>query len=143
MSLKKKRDKKSKQELHEEEASAKYSSLLVQSVKSLRKELKVVKSFECQKVIRKIKSFQESTFPTAIQQEIGLDRRPDDDHTHIPSIDFSKQNKHDAYDDVIVKGTEEEVNVVVNLGSHIREINKIEAKLKFIKNFNIDFADET
>jgi BUD22. len=59
MPLKKTKNQKDKQELYQEEAAAKYSSLFIQSKKSIRKELKVVKSFECQKIIRKIKDIKE------------------------------------------------------------------------------------
>ena len=47
------------EEIHKEEAASKYSSLIFQSKKAIRKEAKVVKSFECQKIIRKIKSLKD------------------------------------------------------------------------------------
>jgi len=60
----KKRIRKNKDELHQEEASAKHSSLVAMSTKSLHKEAKVVKSFECQKIVRKIKALKESSTST-------------------------------------------------------------------------------
>ena len=51
---------KNKYQIHEEIVSQKYSSLLYMSSKTLRKEAKIVKSFECQKIVRKIKEVKSS-----------------------------------------------------------------------------------
>lgn len=51
---------KNKYQIHEEIVSQKHSSLLYMSRKTLRKEAKVVKSFECQKIVRKIKELKSS-----------------------------------------------------------------------------------
>lgn len=49
---------KNKFQIHEETVAQKYSSIIYMSTKTLRKEAKVVKSFECQKVVRKIKDYK-------------------------------------------------------------------------------------
>ena len=54
----KKRKRPSVEEQHKEEAEARYSSLIAIASKSIRKEAKVVKSFECQKIVRKIKTLK-------------------------------------------------------------------------------------
>lgn len=55
---KKKQGKKSREELHQEEAADKLSKLVHISTKSLRKEAKAVKAFQCQKIVRKIKELK-------------------------------------------------------------------------------------
>jgi len=57
---KRKRSNSSIQEQHEEEVQKKYSRLVTIATKQLRKECKIVKSFECQKIVRKIKSINEN-----------------------------------------------------------------------------------
>jgi hypothetical protein len=57
---KNKRPKKSREELHQEEAADKHSKLVHMSTKSLRKEAKLVKAFHCQKIVRKIKEVKET-----------------------------------------------------------------------------------
>lgn len=99
MPLKKTKHKKDKQELHEEEAAAKYSSLFVQSKKSIRKELKVVKSFECQKIIRKIKDIKE-------------DQGEEEEETNADKVATVTQ----------------------------QQLEKLDVKLKLMKNFDIDCA---
>jgi hypothetical protein len=56
----KKRVRKSRDELHQKEAADKHSTLVHMSTKSLRKEAKVVKTFQCQKTVRKIKELKET-----------------------------------------------------------------------------------
>jgi hypothetical protein len=56
----KKRVRKSRDELHQKEAADKHSTLVHMSTKSLRKEAKVVKTFQCQKIVRKIKELKET-----------------------------------------------------------------------------------
>jgi len=60
---KKKRKKKrpSEEELHNEEAEARYSKLVHISAKTIRKEAKVCRAFECQKIVRKIKALKSSS----------------------------------------------------------------------------------
>ena len=60
MAKKRKGVKKSREESHQEEAAEKHSKLVYSSTKTLRKEAKVIKSFECQKIVRKIKTLKES-----------------------------------------------------------------------------------
>lgn len=52
---------KNKYQIHQEIVAQKYSSLLYMSSKRIRKEAKIVKSFECQKIVRKIKELKSSS----------------------------------------------------------------------------------
>ena len=57
----KKRKKLSREELHEQDVGIRYSKLVNTGAKFLRKEAKVCKAFECQKIIRKIKAIKASS----------------------------------------------------------------------------------
>lgn len=52
---------KNKYQIHQEIVAQKYSSLLYMSSKRIRKEAKIVKSFECQKIVRKIKELKSTS----------------------------------------------------------------------------------
>jgi len=56
----KKRSKRSLEDVHEEEATAKHSSLVATTTKTFHREAKAAKAQECQKIIRKIKSLKGS-----------------------------------------------------------------------------------
>eukprot|EP00979_Chaetoceros_neogracilis_P004584 scaffold797_cov408-Chaetoceros_neogracile.AAC.49 len=108
----KKKVKKSKKELHEEEATARLSSLIAQTTKSTRKEAKVVKSFECQKIIRKIKSIKESI----VNDDPGPTEEADDPATSTESNDAAPVG-----DEKIRK-----------------QMEKLDEQLKTMKDFDID-----
>ncbi len=67
-----KRKRISKEELHQQDAEVRYSTLVNKAFKLLRKETKVCKTFECQKIRRKIKSIKNST--TAVESDDDLPR---------------------------------------------------------------------
>lgn len=71
----KKRVKKNREELHQAEASERHSKLLHNSTKSLHKEAKVVKSFHCQKIVKKIKELKETILHS--ESVSGKDDKPD------------------------------------------------------------------
>lgn len=66
---------KNKYQIHEEIVSQKYSSLLYMSSKTLRKEAKIVKSFECQKIVRKIKEVKSSDDSDVIEKIKSLEEQ--------------------------------------------------------------------
>eukprot|EP01083_Nonionella_stella_P118929 355226_1 len=57
----KKRSKRSLEDVHEEEATAKHSSLLATATKTFHREAKAAKAQECQKIVRKIKFLKGSS----------------------------------------------------------------------------------
>ena len=66
----KKRKRPSREEQHEEEVEARHSSLIAVATKSIRKEAKVVKSFECQKIVRKIKTLKSQQDQRLLEETI-------------------------------------------------------------------------
>lgn len=114
MAPNKKKSKKSKQELHEEEAGEKHSSLIAQTTKSIRKEAKVVKSFECQKIIRKIKALNESSKSASTANDKDED---------------GATNTSDAAISPTAAGVDEKTQL---------QLEKLDEKLKAMKEFDID-----
>lgn len=70
----KKRKRPSLKEQHKEESEARYSSLIAIASKSIRKEAKVVKSFECQKIVRKIKALKSQSNEESLKADDGKEQ---------------------------------------------------------------------
>jgi hypothetical protein len=119
MAPNKKKSKKSKQELHEEEAAEKHSSLIAQTTKSIRKEAKVVKSFECQKIIRKIKALNEND-----SKSVSTSTDKDDDG------DGNRNTSDAAPAPAPAAGVVDEKAQL--------QLEKLDEKLKAMKEFDID-----
>ncbi len=82
---KKKKKRLSKEELHTEEAEAKYSKLVHVSAKAIRKESKLCKAFECQKIVRKIKALKSSSGDSGAGEGVGNDNYDDKETTAAAS----------------------------------------------------------
>mmetsp|Transcript_3776 Transcript_3776/g.4451 ORF Transcript_3776/g.4451 Transcript_3776/m.4451 type:complete len:385 (+) Transcript_3776:83-1237(+) len=107
-----KRKKRSREELHNEEAEIKYSKLVHISQGKIRKEAKICKTFECQKIVRKIKALNKSSH--------------DDNENHD--------------DDRNVKTSEVEQNEDIkdSNSKKQRRIRNLEEKLKLTRAFQLD-----
>ncbi len=72
-----KRKRLSREELHEEDVKIRYSKLVNKAAKVLRKEAKVCKTFECQKIIRNIKTMNKTSIGSNNSDDNRCDKKID------------------------------------------------------------------
>ena len=117
-----------RQQEHEIEAEANYSRLVNIATKMVRKECKVVKSFECQKIVRKIKTIRADDITTSGKTE----RKP---------------SSEEENDEAIISPTNGNTDILVSISNGTYNANdnkaqckiaKLEEKLRFTKEFDLD-----
>jgi len=135
-----------KEDQHDIEVATKYSRLVTIATKSIRKECKIVKSFECQKIVRKMKT---------IRGEGGGDDLPTSS-THITSTstDIASSTVDDKGESTSTANTTSANALQIAVPASItttmvdndntskakRKIANLEEKLRFTKEFDLDEA---
>lgn len=122
----------SKVELHEKEVNEKYSKLVYQSTKILKKAIKTCKTFECQKIVRKIKASKTTsttttttTTSTTETADLSNENEEKDNHASTSRLGTSSHEHSDCIHN--------DINTKVE-----RRIKSLEEKLNNMKNLDLD-----
>lgn len=126
----------SKEELHKKEVNEKYSKLVYQSTKILKKAIKICKTFECQKIVRKIKVSKTAATTTSSNSTTAITASSDENEekaTHV-STGAETTSCHEHPD--VTSCTY--INNDINHTKVERRIKYLEEKLKNMKNLDLD-----